>query len=67
MTRCIGQISHSSQFDWSKNTCFGPLVKMDISISKNGLVSQLEPFGKPCFVVMFDSLYDGLKLQCPKC
>ncbi len=33
---------------------------MDLSINKNGSINQLKPFEKPCFVVMFDGLYDGL-------
>jgi hypothetical protein len=43
--------SLDSQVDWLKITCFGPLVKKNISISKKGLVSQLELFKKPSFVV----------------
>ncbi len=35
--------------------------------SQNGLVGQLKPFQKPCFIVVFEGLYDGLKLWCPKC
>jgi hypothetical protein len=31
-----------------------------MSINKNGPISQLKPFEKPCFVVMFDGLYVGL-------
>jgi hypothetical protein len=54
MTTCIGQLSHFSHFsqiDWSKNTCFMPLIKLDMSIIQKILVSQLEPFEKPCFIV----------------
>ncbi len=53
MTRCIGHKNHFSQVDWSKNTCFGPLVKMDMSISKKRPINQFEPFEKPSFVVVF--------------
>ncbi len=60
LIRCISQINHFNQLDWSKNTCFGPSVKMDVSINKNGPINQLKPFEKPCFVVMFNGLYDGL-------
>ncbi len=52
LTRCIDQISHYNQLDWSKNTCFGPLIKMDMSISRKWPIGQLEPFKKPCFVVV---------------
>jgi len=30
------------------------------AFSKNGPIKQLKPFEKPCFVVMFDGLHDGL-------
>jgi hypothetical protein len=36
-----------NQVDWSKNTCFEPLVKMHMSIGKKGLVNQLGAFEKP--------------------
>jgi hypothetical protein len=35
-----------------KKTWFRPLIKMDMSISKKGLVNQFEPFEKPCFVIV---------------
>ncbi len=38
-----------------------------MSISENEPVNQLETFEKPCFVIVFDGLYDGLELRCPKC
>ncbi len=53
MTECIGLKSHFNQVDWLKNTCFGPLIKMDISISKKKPISQFELFEKPNFVVVF--------------
>ncbi len=56
MTRCIGQINHYSQLDWSKKTCFGLFVEMDMSISKKRPISQLEPFEKPCFVVVVGTI-----------
>ncbi len=49
LTRHIGQISHTSEVDSSKNTCFEPQIIMDMSISKKKPVSQLKPFEKPCF------------------
>jgi hypothetical protein len=52
MTKCIGQINHYNQVDWSKNTCFMPLVKKDVSINKKRLVNQFELFEKPSFIVM---------------
>jgi hypothetical protein len=51
LTRCIGQKNHFSKVDWSKNTCFRTLVKMDMSISKKKPISQLELFEIPSFVV----------------
>jgi hypothetical protein len=53
LTRCIGQISLCSQVDWSKNTCFKPLIKMDMSINKKKLISQFESFEKPRILVLF--------------
>jgi hypothetical protein len=52
LTKCIGQINHYSQVDWTKNTCFELLVKMGMSINKKRPISQLELFEKPCFVIM---------------
>jgi hypothetical protein len=52
LIKYIGQISHSNQIDWSKNTFFEPLVKMDMSISKKWLISQFELFEKPKILVM---------------
>ncbi len=54
MTRCISQIGHFKQVDWSKNTCFGPVVKMNMSISKKIPVSQFEPFEKPRILAVYD-------------
>jgi hypothetical protein len=44
LTKCINQIGHFSQVDWSKNTFLKPLVKMDMSINKNILINQVRPF-----------------------
>ncbi len=52
MTKGIGKINHSTQLDWSKNTCFGPLIKMDMSINIKKIVNQLEPFEKSCFIIV---------------
>ncbi len=52
LTKCVGQIKHFSQVDWFKNTCFRPLVKMDMSISKKRLINQFEPFEKPRILEM---------------
>ncbi len=46
LTRCIGQISHFSQVDWSKHTCLRFLVKMDMTINEKGPVNQFGPFEK---------------------
>ncbi len=35
-----------------KNTCFKPLVKMDMSIGKKRLISQLGAFEKPRILVV---------------
>jgi hypothetical protein len=32
-TRCISQTNHSNRLDLSENTCFGALIKMDMSNS----------------------------------
>jgi len=34
VTRCISQIGHFSQTDWSKTTCLKLLIKMDMAINK---------------------------------
>jgi hypothetical protein len=52
LTRCINQIGYFRQVDWSKNTCLGPLVKMDMSINQNILINQLKPFEKPKILVV---------------
>ncbi len=43
---------YKDTFCCNENKCFRLLVKMDMSISKKGLASQLEPFEKPSFVLM---------------
>ncbi len=62
MTKCIGQISHYSQVDWSKNTCFGPLVKMDMSIHKKRPVNQFELFKNH----FFNNENELPKITCPE-
>jgi hypothetical protein len=39
---------------------FESLVKMDMSINKKRPVNQLEPFEKPCFVVMIEIIYNHM-------
>jgi len=52
LSGCIGQIGHFNQVDWSKNTCFKPLVKMDISMNIKKLINQLELFEKPRILIV---------------
>jgi hypothetical protein len=52
LIKYIGQIGHSNQVDWSKNTSFELLVKMDMSSSKKWSISQFELFEKPKILVM---------------
>jgi len=51
---CINQIGHYSEVDWSKNTCLGPLIKMDMSISKKGLINQFGSFEKPKIIIVIE-------------
>jgi hypothetical protein len=52
LTKYIGQIDHFSQVDWSKNTSFNLLVKMDMSSSKKWPISLFELFEKLKILIM---------------
>jgi hypothetical protein len=52
LTKYIGQIDHSSQVDWSKNTSFELLVKMDMPSNKKWPINLFELFEKPEFLVI---------------
>ncbi len=52
MTKYIGQIDHFRQVDWSKNTSFKLLVKMDMSSSKKCPISLFELFEKSKILIM---------------